>query len=236
MNFSGRRVVKNTTTRSSDKAHLLVLGMFLISGFLSGLMFGWLISTPELQSFFYIKGDKFLIPRYTYWFAFSLTQLLGLVAGFSVSRWRKWLAPIRSIRRLAVAALVIGLATPFLQVISPLMGDIRVALIGFFVLVSFAMCVLTGSVRLLPIATIWNLIFAAAGFVIIYGSARVFNAPNTWYELLQWPILESMLSLSIASWIVWRQRSDVTGAPSIDSSLQSAAGSRGARLSSRPRW
>ncbi len=180
-------------------------------------MFGWLISRPELQPLFYIKGDKFLIPRYSYWFAFSLIQLVGLVGGFSVCCWRKWLVPICSCGRLVVAALVIGLATPFLRLITPVMNavmgltwDVPVAPIGFIVLVSFAMCVVTSSLRLLPIATVWNLVFVGAGFVMVYVSVRVFNPPNTWYELVQWPILECMLSLSIASWIVWRRRSDIS--------------------------
>jgi len=55
--------VTSNVSRSSDEGHLLVLGVFLISGFLSGLMFGWLVSRPELQLFLYIKADKFLIPR-----------------------------------------------------------------------------------------------------------------------------------------------------------------------------
>jgi hypothetical protein len=60
--------VTSNISRSSDEDHLLVLGVFLIFGFLSGLMFGWLVSRPELQPFFYVKGNKFLIPRYSYWY------------------------------------------------------------------------------------------------------------------------------------------------------------------------
>ena len=86
--------VTSNVSRSSDEDHLLVLGVFLISGFLSGLMFGWLVSRPELELFFYIKGDKFLIPHYSYWFTFSLIHPLGLVDGFSVCCWRKWLRPL----------------------------------------------------------------------------------------------------------------------------------------------
>ena len=219
--------VTSNISRSSDQDHTLVLGVFLISGFLSGLMFGWLVSRPELQPFFYINGNKFLIPRYSYWFAFSLIYLLGLVGGYSVCYWREWLSPIGSRGRLIVAALVVGLATPFLRFVTPLMNevmgltwDVLVAPIGFLVLVSFAMCVLTGSVRLLPIATVWNLIFVAAGFVVVYVSVGVFNALNTWYELVQWPILESMLSLSIASWIVWRQHSHMWRSAFLASSQQ----------------
>lgn len=95
-------------SRSSDKGHLLVLGVFLISGFLSGLMFGWLVSRPELLLFFYIKGNKFLIPRYSYWFAFSLIHLLGLVGGYSVCYWRKWLGQTCSKGRLMIAVLIVG--------------------------------------------------------------------------------------------------------------------------------
>ena len=177
-------------------------------------MFGWLVSRPDLQPFFYIKSDKFFIPRYSYWFAFSLIHLLGLVGGYFVCYWREWLRPTCSRGRLIVAALVVGLATPFLRFVTPSMNevmgltwDVFVAPIGFLVLISFAMCVLTGSVRLLPIATVWSFIFAIAGFVAVYVSVRLFDA-RTWYELVQWSILESVLSLSIASWIVWRQRSD----------------------------
>jgi|ERR1044072_8415992 hypothetical protein len=217
-------------SRSGYEDHLLVLGVFLISGFLSGLMFGWLVSRPELLPFFYIKCDKFLIPRYSYWFAFSLIHLLGLVGGFSVCRWRKWLDPICSRGRLLLAVLVIGIATPFLRFMTPLMNavmsltwDFLVAPIGFLVLVSFAMCVLTGRLRLLPIAAIWNLILGAAGFVMVYVSVRVFNAPNAWHELVQWSILDSMLFLSIASWIVWRQRSDMWRSAFLNRSQQQAS-------------
>ena len=208
--------VTSNISRSSDKDHLLVLGAFLISGLLSGLMFGWLISKPVLQPFFYIRADKFLIPRYSYWFAFSLIHVLGLAGGYFVCYRREWLRRSCSRARLIVAALVVGLATPFLRLVTPSMNevmgltwDVVVAPIGFLVLVSFAMCALTGSVRLLPIAAVWNLIFATAGFVTVYVSVRVFNVDNTWHELVPWPILESMLSPSIASWIVWRQRSDM---------------------------
>lgn len=96
--------------------------------------------------------------------------------------------------------------------------DVLVAPIGFLVLVSLAMCVVTGGVRLLPVAAVWNLIFAVAGFVLLYAAVRVFDALNTWYELVQWPILESMLSLSIGSWIVWRQRADMWRSAFLDNS------------------
>jgi hypothetical protein len=207
-------------SRSRTGDDLLVLGVFLIFGFLAGLMFGWLATRPELRLFFFHKSDKFLIPRYSYWFAFSLSQLLGWVAGYSVCCWRKWFKDsLRTRGRLLVAALIVGLATPLLRLMTlpmnSFMGltwDFLVAPVGFLVLISFAMCMLTASLRLLPIAAVWNFVFAAAGFVLVYAGVGVVDATNTWYELVQWPILESMLALSMASWIIWRQRSDHRGA------------------------
>jgi len=206
--------VSSNVSRSSYDDRLLVLGVFLIAGFLSGLIFGWLVSRRQLELFFYFKGDKFLIPRYSYWFTLSLISLFGLVGAYLVSCWREWLDPIRSRRRLMSAALIVGFATPFLRFLTPSMNaimgltwDFFVAPIGFLVLVSLAMCVLTSDLRLLPVAAVWNLLFAAVAFAFVYGVVRALNA-RTWYELLEWPILESMMALSIASWLVWRQRSN----------------------------
>jgi len=206
--------VSSNVSRSAYDDRFLVLGVFLISGFLSGLIFGWLVSRQELELFFYVKGDKVLFPRYSYWFTLSLIHLFGLVGAYTVSCSREWLDPIRSRRRLMSAALMVGLATPFLRFLTPSMNaimgltwDFLVAPIGFLVLVSLAICVLTGNLRLLPVAAVWNLIFASVGFAFVYAVVRALNA-RTWYELLEWPILESMMSLSIASWIVWRQRSN----------------------------
>jgi hypothetical protein len=201
-------------SRSRMVEDLSVLGVFMISGFLSGLLFALFVTRPGLQAFFYIKGDKFLIPRYSYWFAFSLIYLLGLIGGYLVCCWRKWLRHRLSSRgRLLAVALIIGLATPFLRLMTPLMNaflgltwDFVGAPIGFLVLISLALCVLTGSLRFFPIALLWSLVFAVAGFVLVYAGVRIFSATKTWYEFVQWPILESMLALSFANWIIWRQR------------------------------
>ena len=109
------------------------------------------------------------------------------------------------------AALIVGLATPLLRFLTSWMNaligltwDSLGAPIGFLVLVSFAICVLTGSLSLLPIGLVWNPAFAGAGLVLVYAGVRALNATTTWSEFLQWPILKSMLALSIASWIIWR--------------------------------
>jgi hypothetical protein len=67
-----------TNRSSSIVCDIATLGSFLACGAVSGFLFAALVTRPYLQEFFFIKGDKFLIPRYSYWFAFSLLQLFGL--------------------------------------------------------------------------------------------------------------------------------------------------------------
>ena len=192
---------------------LAVLALFLICGVLSGLLFAWSITRPELQEFFFFKGDKFFSPRYSYWFTLSLIQLFGLTAAYLICRWRKWLVPDFGKGRLLYVALIIAFATPALRFVTPVMNslfglnwDFFVAPILYLILISVAVCVLTGSLRLLALAVVWNLVFVAAGFLLVYVVVRLMERANDSYEYVQWPIVEGMLALSFGSWIIWRQR------------------------------
>jgi hypothetical protein len=197
----------------SSIAHdLVVLASFLVCGSISGLLFALLISQSSLQSFFFLKGDKFLIPRYSYWFTFSLVQLFGLVGAYLVCLSRHWVVQPISRVRLLSAALIIGFATPVLRLLTPLMNsrtgldwDLFAAPIAFLVVLSFALCIFSGSLRLLPIAALWNLLFLAAGFGFVYVGVRMIGSSDI-YEFVQWPLLEAMLGLSFGSWLIWRQR------------------------------
>jgi hypothetical protein len=80
----------------------------LIFGGASGLLFAALVTRTDLQHFFYIRGDKFLIPRYSYWFAFSLLQLMALGGAYLICIARHWLKATLKRRDIA-AALTIGL-------------------------------------------------------------------------------------------------------------------------------
>jgi hypothetical protein len=212
--------IDTSISRSKITNDLSVLAAFLISGLLSGLLFAGLTTRPNLQTFWFIKGDKFLIPRYVYWLAFTLILLAGFAAGYSVSCFRGWIENSIGTRgHLLAAGSIIALSAPLLRFITPAMNvrigftwDFIVAPIAFLVLVSFALCVLTCSLRLLPLAIVWNLIFAAGAFVFIYAVLHVINVGSRWYDYVQWPILESMLALSYGNWIIWRRRVDHSGA------------------------
>jgi len=183
-------------------------------------LFAGLTTRTSLQTFWFIKGDKFLIPRYTYWIAFGLILLAGFTTGYAVSCFRRWVQNSIGTRgHILAAGSIIALSAPILRFITPAMNirigltwDFIVAPIAFLVLVSFALCVLTGSLRLLPVAIVWNLIFAVGAFVFIYAVLHVIKVGSRWYEFVQWPILESMLALSYGNWIIWRQRVDHNGA------------------------
>lgn len=200
----------NRDSSQSLANDLATLASFLIFGGTSGLLFAALVTRTDLQHLFYIKGDKFLIPRYSYWFIFSLLQLAALGGAYLVCISRHWLR-VTLKRRDIGAALTIGLATPALRLLTPLMNfgmdwDFVVAPIVFLLLLSSALCLSSGNLKLLPIAVIWNLLFAIAGFALVYAGVHLIYRSSEWYEFIQWPILDSMLGLSFGNWLIWRQR------------------------------
>ena len=201
-----------TSTQNYGAGDVGVLVCFLVFGAVSGFLFAFLVSRPSLESFFFIKGDKFLIPHYSYWFTFSLLQLLGLADALVVCIYQQWVTVRIPPARLLAAALIVGLATPALRFVTPVMNialelnwDIFVAPIVFLVLLSGALCILSGNVKLLPIAFAWNILFVAVAFGFIYVGVRIIGRSDG-YEFVQWPVLEAMLALPFGKWLIWRQR------------------------------
>jgi hypothetical protein len=114
--------------------------------------------------------------------------------------------------RLLSAAVIIGLATPGLRFLTPLMNsriglnwDLLAAPVVFLVLLSFALCVLSGNLKLLPIAIVWNLLFLTVGFGFIYIGVQMIGRSDN-YQFVQWPVLAAMLGLSFGNWLALRQR------------------------------
>lgn len=208
--------MQKTETKGSQSTFIddiAVLLAFLVLGAISGLMFAWLTTLGSLQRFFFIKGDKFLIPRYSYWFALSLLHILGLGTAYVLSSSRSWL--VRSIppRRLLLVALIIGLAAPLLRLLTQPMNvvfgpawDHGVAPMTFLILVSSAMCILTADFRLLPVAILWNILFTAGGLAVVYSVMQLVPRANDWSEFVQWLILHAMWGLAVGNWLIWRQR------------------------------
>lgn len=206
-----RKNDRQTNNSNSIVNHLAALGLFLVFGVLSGLLFALLVSRTNLQEFFFVKGDKFLIPRHAYWFAFSLLQLLGLSGAYSVCLSRHLTVQPISSGRLLSGALIVGLATPVLSLVTPLMNsrmgldwDFMVAPIAFIFLLSCALCIFSAKLSKLPMATIWVLVFLAAGCGFVYLVARLIGRTDN-YEFVQWPILEAMFALSFGSWLIWQR-------------------------------
>ena len=188
-----------------------VLGWFLLFGAVSGFLFAWLVSRSSLESFFFFRGDKFLIPRYSYWCALSLIQLIGLGAAFAVCVARRLVVQRISQVRLVTAALIIGLATPALRALTPVMNsrigldwDFVAALLTFLFLLSVALCVVSGNLKWLPLAIVWNLFFTAIGVGFIYVCVRLLG-PDESYTFIQWSVLFATLGLSFGSWLIWRR-------------------------------
>ena len=197
----------------SSRTHALaVLSCFLVSGLVSGLLFALLVSQSSLQSFFFFKGNKFLIPRYSYWFTFSFIQIIAVIGAYLVCVARHWIAPQLSRVPLLTSILIIGFAAPVLRLLTPVMNsrigfdwDLIAAPLVFLFLLSCALCILSASLKLLLLAVIWNLLFLGAGFGFLYVVVRM-TGPDDSYEFVQWPVLEAALTLSFGAWFIWRQR------------------------------
>lgn len=186
---------------------------FLSGGLISGFAFAWVTSRPSLRRFWYIKGDKFLIPRYSYWAAFGLMLLAGLVIPYMIARARRWVPDnLGSPSRLLVSVLIIGGSAPALDFLTRKMlenelgWDPVAAPLLFLALISVALSVATRRLRLLLIVFVWNALFGAAAFIMIYAVDRLVSLTNDWYDFVQWPIFETMFALSFGSWIIWRER------------------------------
>jgi hypothetical protein len=197
--------------RTSIRDDIRAVLSFFAGGLVSGFVFGWMSSRPGLRQFWYIEGYEFLIPRLTYYIAFGLIFLVGLVTSYGIARFRRWLAAnVGSSTSLFVSVLIIGASAPALYFAIRLMEpqilewEIIIGPLAFLALLSMALCVATRTLRLLPIVFVWNGIFGAAGVVMVIAVGS-FVQPTT-YDLIQWPVLQSMLALSFGSWIIWNER------------------------------
>jgi hypothetical protein len=90
--------------------------------------------------------------------------------------------------------------------------DIAGAPIAFVFLLSVALCILSGDLKLLPLAVIWNSLFIALFLIFGYAVHRITDGGSDWLGFFAWPMLESTLALSFGSWLVWRQRVNPTRA------------------------
>src|SRR5436190_7402734 len=212
----------NRTLRKDSPSRiktLASLGSFLTSGWVLGLVFGWLVTRPSLKDFFFNKGDKFPVPHYSYWFAFSFLQVLGLVAAYLICVSRHWFRSSIPKHRLLCVFMIVGLAAPALRLITPVMNsrigldwDIAGAPIAFVFLLSVSLCILSGELKLLPLTVIWNSFFIGLFLMFGYAVQRITEGGSDWTGVFAWPMLESALALSFVSWLVWRQRANANGA------------------------
>jgi hypothetical protein len=82
--------------------------------------------------------------------------------------------------------------------------DFVAAPIAFLFLLSCALCLFSGNLKLLPVAIVWILLFTAAGFGFVYVGVRIAERSES-YDFIQWPVLYAMWALAFANWFVWRQ-------------------------------
>lgn len=197
--------------------------IFLVCGVAAGACFGALLSSPRLLTFWYIKGDKFLIPTYRYYLGVGLFLLLGLVVAYSISRMTGSLDQDTAVFRrivsgaivatspfilfVAADALMLATATTVetrenttlqLTNIDPITLYLG-AIVTFVLLISVACWILTA--RLYYVGVLINLLTLPTALALLYVAAKIVRVPSEWSELITYPIYFSLLAASCGFWI-----------------------------------
>lgn len=189
---------------------------FLISGLLAGALFSWITNLPALESFFYepeffpFDNTMHRNPRFSHRVALSLVFALGLIAAFLVFLQRgEFVRPLRLTKLRSLSAFVIVAGTlPSSYLIYELLGNmtsdgwllVPLVLILPLAHISLAMCLLTRSLRLLPVAFLISLLLTISTFGIkslMFPLAAVLDSVGM-------AILFSSLSLVFGLWLSWR--------------------------------
>jgi hypothetical protein len=186
---------------------LKTVTIFLICGFLAGAFFGWLLSLSRLESFWYIKGHKFLIPTYRYYLGIGVFLLLGLAFAYSIARLSKWITMTRSFLRLGSAATIIATSTllVFALLIWPRDAPLdpeTLFLTGallFVFLISIAFWIASG--RLYYLGLLVNLLTIPVEIAIVLLLARTMPNLSEWSQLVSWSIYDSLLAGACGFWI-----------------------------------
>jgi len=195
--------------------------IFLISGLLAGALFTWLTNLPALEAFFY---EPYFFPldntmqqhlRFSWFIAFSLVFALGLISAFFVSlQCGEFVRSLRLTKLRSLSAFIIVAGTiPSSYLLYELLGSITsdgwllfpLLLILPLAHISLAMCLLTRSLRLLPVAFLISLFFA----LVAFGINSLISPPaerqySYFLQSARMAILFSSLSLGFGLWLSWR--------------------------------
>ena len=200
-------IAESILSKTWTTNRIKVTALFLVSGLLSGLAFGWLSSTPKLQSVLYFKGDKFLIPTYKFWIVFALVFSAALVAAYFLSRVFGWLTLLPSVGR-QLLALIVVVASPVLLHISSrsdffIGAGILIAVLYYVVFLPLAMCVVTARLRLLGVAILQNISVFVATVIVMYMVFSLIAAVQNVYDYVQTGIVQSLFAAAFGWWITW---------------------------------
>jgi len=178
-----------------------VVAVFFLSGLWSGLISGWLSTTPGLRSVLYVQGDTSLMPTYRVWVGFGLIFSLALVIAYVVARVFHWLTLSPSAIRQLLALLLLALSPVLLYVSTH--ANSLIAGIYYMAFLPLAMCIITGRLRLLALAVLQNFLALIAFLIVMYLVFLLFKVPFALNVCVQAGLSQSLFAAAFGAWLSW---------------------------------
>lgn len=184
--------------------------LFLASGAISGLIFGWIITSTSFTGFFFITGEKFLIPKSAYVISREIIFTTGLIISYILARlfgWLQGLASQSAIRYILAALITTSAAaamevtdTRFLDALSSSITWFLFAQLLFIFLYSLSLWLLTSRwnsyiVLLMVVALALSLMATVAVY-------KVLHLSNDLYDIVYFVLRNSSLSALCGYWLI----------------------------------
>jgi len=190
-------------TQSKTRRKLLLRGLvtFAFGGVLSGLLFTFLVTRPNLQTLWFHTQEFWVIPTLKLWlltifmflvglaFAYSLGHLKGFVA-FPVSRL------LLGLLLLAAASLLPVLLTRLTPIMQYFMMRLSLAL-----LLSLSLFMVTRRYYILAAILILVAIMVAP-LIASLPDGFIQSFPNEWFEALKFVIASTLLCVLSGYWLM----------------------------------
>ena len=187
----------------------LVLLTFLFAGTIGGLSFGWLITRPSLQSFWFTREGMWVFPKMKFHFVAGGLFFLAIFGASTISIWKGWFHYESTPLRL-IGAIVVYVTIPVciaLANLTPAPSEFVLVRIIVGLMLSLALFVFTKRWHnLLAVLIVSSQFFALV--VASIPDLFVASLPYVWFESLEVLIGMALLGIWSGCWF-WKSSKQI---------------------------